>query len=543
MVRVFLAPLSVLALGASAEAQKFKLNAPLTGGADVALHRLSPDGSRVVYVVDLDSSTSGADEVYSRLLVPGAPAIRISAPLVQGGYILAGVNFSCSASRAVYVASQDTQGDFELYSAPLDGSSSPVKLNGPVGSLDVIRHAISPDGSRIVFLLGDNPFGNGYEGRGLFSAALDGQSGPLALSQSSTDDIEEDFELTPDGARVVFRVTPFSGSSQFYSVPVDGSQAPVALLVNGIGAFHPYGVSPDGERLVAASVDGVYSAPVSGGSAPTLLSGPFLNGHGVGHPFQPIAPLLLSPDSSRVVFLSDHGTDGVFELYSVPVDGSAPESKLNGPLPAGGDVYQFEISSDSSRVVYRGDQMSDGVFEVFSVPIAGGQALRINEPFVPGGDVGDQVTSSCFLISPDSSRVAYRADQSTDGIFELFSVPIDGGEALRLNDPFPGPSNDVSFGLLAHGGWLVYSADQDVNGMEELYAVAFDGSRGSRQLSGTMVPNGDVDCCLNTSYRPFQISSNGAFVVYQADQDTDQVMELYASRLSPGIRDAGATPR
>ena len=38
-----------------------------------------------------------------------------------------------------------------------------------------------------------------------------------------------------------------------------------------------------------------------------------------------------------------------------------------------------------------------------------------------------------FLISPDSSRVVYRADQQTNEVFELYSVPLDGGSVTRLN--------------------------------------------------------------------------------------------------------------
>jgi hypothetical protein len=315
-----------------------------------------------------------------------------------------------------------------------------------------------------------------------------------------------------------------------YSVAVDGSTAAVQIL-----AFEDsYLIHPASDRVIAGFTQGIYSVPIDGGPGTILLSGPYPYPYdrGVGHPFYGgREPVLLSPDASRVVFISDQGTDEVFELYSVPVDGGAPEVKLNGPLTASGDVYQFAISPDSSHVVYRADQMSNDVYELFSVPIQGGEALRINEPFVTGGDIGDQVDSSCFLISPDSSGVAYRADQNTDGIQELFSVPIDGGPALRLNPSFPGPNNDVSFGLLACRGQLVYSSDQEVNAREELFTVPIDGNGAARKLSGTMTTDGDVQ-----TFPPAAISADGAFVVYMADQDTNGVNELFASRLFPVSR-------
>jgi len=54
--------------------------------------------------------------------------------------------------------------------------------------------------------------------------------------------------------------------------------------------------------------------------------------------------------------------------------------------------------------------------ELYSVPIGGGTATKLNP--VP---VGSNVFSfSFFLFSPDSTRVVYRADQDTDGVFELY---------------------------------------------------------------------------------------------------------------------------
>ncbi len=50
----------------------------------------------------------------------------------------------------------------------------------------------------------------------------------------------------------------------------------------------------------------------------------------------------------------------------------APATKLNMPLPAGGSVVEFRITPDGSRVVYRADQDVDNVFELYSVPVQGG---------------------------------------------------------------------------------------------------------------------------------------------------------------------------
>ena len=117
------------------------------------------------------------------------------------------------------------------------------------------------------------------------------------------------------------------------------------------------------------------------------------------------------------------------ELYSVPLGGGTV-TKLNDPLVPAGMYLLFLISPDSSRVVYRADQQTDEVYELYSVPLGGGTVTKLNDPLVAGGNVW-----SDFLISPDSSRVIYRADQQTDEVMELYSVPLAGGTVTKLNDP------------------------------------------------------------------------------------------------------------
>ena len=50
-----------------------------------------------------------------------------------------------------------------------------------------------------------------------------------------------------------------------------------------------------------------------------------------------------------------------------------------------------------------------------------------------------------FLISPDSSRVVYWADQQTNNVYELYSVPLGGPAAagVKLN------------GAMVTGGYVI----------------------------------------------------------------------------------------
>src|SRR5262245_3739087 len=119
--------------------------------------------------------------------------------------------------------------------------------------------------------------------------------------------------------------------------------------------------------------------------------------------------------------------------------------RLNPPLVAGGAVQQFRLSPDAQRVVYLADQETDEVFELYSVPTGGGPATKLNGSLVPSGDVVS------FRISADSSRVVYRADQQTDGSFDLYSVPIGGGTRVVL-----GTSVEPEFEVTPDGSRVVY---------------------------------------------------------------------------------------
>ena len=233
----------------------------------------------------------------------------------------------------------------------------------------------------------------------------------------------------------------------------------------------------------------------------------------------------ISPDSARVVYRADQDSDGVDELYSVPIAGGTVV-KLNDPLVTGGQVTYFAISPDSSRVVYRADQGTDEVVEVYSVPITGGTATGLNGPLVSGGSVRQ------FSVSPDSSRVVYRADQHTYGMYEIYSVPIAGGTATKLNHSLSPGGTTSSPAVSADSRRVVYQGRQDSVWAWKLHSVPLTGGTVAK-LNGRMQPDGDV--------RSFMISADSARVVYVADQDTDGDDEIYSSAMYRSDLSVGKT--
>lgn len=70
------------------------------------------------------------------------------------------------------------------------------------------------------------------------------------------------------------------------------------------------------------------------------------------------------------MYLADQETPGEAELYAVfvegPVAGAGPAViKLSGPLAAGGEVLDFDLTPDGKRVVYRARQDSADVAELY----------------------------------------------------------------------------------------------------------------------------------------------------------------------------------
>ena len=438
---------------------------------------------------------------------------KISGVLPQHGQVM-DVAMSPDGQQMVYTAILDAAGTQALFSVPTDGSQTPLQLSellSPGQFLGILK--ISPDSSRVANLA---PNSSGlFE---LYSVPVDGSALPVKLSELSTaPNGISTFDISPDSSRVVYR------AAELYSVPLDGSSPPLKLnapLISG-GFVRRFNISPDSGRVVyladqdSAGTDELYTVPLDGSAPPVKLNGPLVSGGDV-HIFRRIE---ISPDSSRVVYVADQDVDEVDELYVVPVDGSAPPVKLNGPLVSGGDVDAFSdtvISPDSSRVVYIADQDNDNLYELFCVALDGSSSpVQLSGPLIIGGDVID------YQVSPDGSRVVYLADQQIDTVYELGSAPLDGSSpAFRLNAPLPAGRSVVGYEISPDSRAVVYRADQDNDDVVELYSASLNGAGTPVKLNGPLVSGGGV--------QRFLFGSNGLGVIYAADQERDEVDELYA---------------
>ena len=67
-----------------------------------------------------------------------------------------------------------------------------------------------------------------------------------------------------------------------------------------------------------------------------------------------------------MVYIADPDIYHIRELFSVPIDGSSVEVKLNGSVSDSTEVTDFRVSSDSEYVIYR-----DAVDDIYSRRLGG----------------------------------------------------------------------------------------------------------------------------------------------------------------------------
>jgi len=230
----------------------------------------------------------------------------------------------------------------------------------------------------------------------------------------------------------------------------------------------------------------------------------------------------VTPGATAVVYIADQDQDDVYELYRVNLATPGTSAKLNGTIiPVGGDVTDFAITPDGSAVVYRADQNADEVFELYRTVLGTATNSRLNPAYAGGQDI------ETFVILPDSTGVIYRADQNTEGVSELYRVLFANAPTSdRLVAPALVPGQNVgAFAATADSANVVYIANRSIATNQVDFVPAGGGA--NIQLNGVLTANGNV---MDSAVTP-----DGLSVVYRADQEIDEVFELYRVTLAtPG---------
>ncbi len=554
-----------------------KLNGVMAGSG-ATLVAVSPNGSRVVFVADRD--TAGKQEVYS-VPIGGGAVQKLSGVMTGSGATLVAV--STDSSRVVFVADRDTAGKQEVYSVPIGGGAV-QKLSGVMAGSGATLVAVSADSSRVVFVADRDTAGK----QEVYSVSIGGGT-VQKLNAGMAGSGATLVEISPDSNKVVFVADQATaGKQEVFLVGISGGPViklndPVAS--GGAGAFS-LAISPDGAKVLYAGEidaanpvqlyrtfldddgDSILDAcdvcprvadPNQADADGDGLGDPCDNcavaanasqgdgdldgvgdacdnciglnnpgqtdsdGDGAGNACDPY-PLDPDDDSDGDGFGADVDTCPTFFN---PQQNSAV--KISGSMIASGDVgggisagLSFQVSPDGSRVVYRADQETDNRFELYSVPTQSGSALKLSGTVVSPGVEED------LRISPDGTRVVYRATVSGSAIVELFSVPILGGALpTKLNGPLVSGGGVLAFSISPDGSKVLYIADQAIDTVTELYMRSILGGVPPQKLNGPILVG------TNHGVVDFDISADGSRVVYRAEQENSWP-ELYSVSITGG---------
>jgi len=534
---------------------------PMSNGRDAIGHVLAPDGQGVIYLAD--QHVEGNFELYRTSVVgPAAPVPFLTLP--AGPTVGDVISFRASADgrSVVFLADQETDEEFRVYHVPASGRAAPTRV-GNFSFLNAqIELALSPFEERVVeyrstsnsflYTVGWQPGGSEID------VAYGKVLGPLLFS--------------PDGRYLIFRRSQIGSGSELVRATFDGVD-PLSLLRVGSRDVKAFRITRDQRyvltlaEITAARRFEIYRVPFEGGPA-VRLHAPIANNRAV-------EDYAISPDETQVVFRCDVRVNNDLELFVVPLEGlDAPPRRLNG------DVLDYALSPDGRRVVYRADARIDGRAELFSVPLApsvpghgrptggddepdvvaltvletgtgveddwriapdgrqvffraalGGGATRLWRVPLDGSAAPSPVGAAdagavvSFLLSPDKARVVWLAEKPAPLHHRLFSASTQGGPAVDL-DPLPPQARISRTFLTPDSRHVVYLCDREATSTDELFRVAIDGSSAPEVLSEPFPPGGTVV--------DVEVLADGR-IVYRADQETDEVFELYTVPPAPRV--------
>ena len=399
-----------------------RLNEKLPQGGDVSeKYQVSSNGKYAVYIAD--ATINDIDELYS-VPLNGGRTIKLNGELEKRQHVDSFM-ISPDGNSVVYLV-KAANADAALYSVPI-GGGKPAKLTLPLKSPLIQRYLISPDGGYVLYT---GKFQDD-EGVALYSVPVAGGTPTRLSNPAFTEDdqnyVMDDYKVSADGKLVVFR----ENSRYLYSVPVGGGMT--TKLSDEEQMVEGFKISPDSSFVLfkvrdwEKSISMLYTIPIGGGT-PTNMTAQ-LTGDGVYDHVRD--SFTVSPDNHWIVFIARQEANNYRrELYSVPVDKPGTLIKLNHPIEEPRNIYTFTISMDAKYVVYETHEEPLDYSDLYSVPIGGGKAERLN--VVPAPNHPRLVKD--FAISPDSKRVVLLCE-CADDLAAVYSAPITGPESatVKLN--------------------------------------------------------------------------------------------------------------
>lgn len=208
------------------------------------------------------------------------------------------------------------------------------------------------------------------------------------------------------------------------------------------------------------------------------VSGPNTLGEGV-YDFE------WSPDRSKIAFVDDKTVSGERDVFVVSANGGTPVNLTGSHIP-GFNVNRIWWSPDGSRLLLSGTFDVGGDWGLATIP-AGGGSIDVISP------AGAQVYYATEFWSPDSTAVAFQA--SVAGEMGYFLAEADGSSTKKVSGTLVAGGAVQMFQNVnpwaADGSRLAFRADKTTDEKVDIYTVKRDGT-GLVNVSATIAATFDA---------------------------------------------------
>ena len=315
-----------------------------------------------------------------------------------------------------------------------------------------------------------------------------------------------DFSLSPNGEYVAYRAT--SGNSTLSELFISYINGGITYKVSGDFPVQPPVTA--GVYQYAWSADSRYLAYLASHQGDinykTLFVTNTIDRSSVNvTPNTEAASFLWSPDSLHIsctaIKINDVNSLGI---YIVDKNGQN-EIKVSGNLQANETVFNdgYFWSPDGLYLTYV-KRNSSSIEEMYIVMANGTNNTNLSN--------GINAIPEYWTWAPNSSRIAYVADQDTPDTYELYSVLPDGTDVVKLSS-LQNLNEDVSgFSWAPDSSRIVYRSGE-VGSTIQLYTVT-PGGMSHTKISGSLVNDEQV------FPESFYWSNNSSRIAYLANPTT-----------------------
>jgi TolB protein len=376
-----------------------------------------------------------------------------------------------------------------------------------------LEPAISPDGRVIAYLVNIR---GGYR---IFVRQIDGDKARSVLDETQI--VGGCLNWTPDGSRL-----SFCTAGGVYAVPALTGGIP-KVVVEGV-RVHAW--MPDGKNILYFVNDTLWMAPADGGTRRRIISGkqihsieaspngkmlafamgrsPRLNNVSTNTlwtvPVEGGTPVRISdsshvnlspvwaPDARSILYVSNRG--GSRDFYQQAVDGRGRATNAPVRLTTGLGPYRISLSADGKHLAY------DAVRNYSNILAAdiGAAAAAVS--------AGTELTREnqhieSMHLSHDRKWLAYDSDRS--GNFDIYKVPVAGGDAVQLTS---NTANEFAPSWSGDDRSIFFHSQR--SGTRDLFVVNADGRNEAEMIGG---PGED--------YYP-TVSPDGAHLVFAREETT-----------------------